>query len=86
MLDHIIVVEEDESAIIPCRTTDPNSQVTLRNKDMEKNVNAFYDSKQGFVGNFISGVYICETMVNGVLIKTDDYNLQTWKGTFNVIK
>ncbi|XP_073464538.1 platelet-derived growth factor receptor alpha isoform X1 [Aquarana catesbeiana] len=82
--DHIIVVEEDESAIVPCRTTDPNSQVTLRNKDMEKNVNAFYDSKQGFVGNFGSGVYICETMVNGVLFKTDDYNLQTWKASNNI--
>ncbi|KAM9328957.1 platelet-derived growth factor receptor alpha [Gastrophryne carolinensis] len=81
MLDHIIVVIEDESAIVPCRTTDPNTHVILRNKDEAKIVNAFYDSKQGFIGNFPSGVYICETTVNGVLYKTDDFNLQTWKGT-----
>ncbi|XP_063776990.1 platelet-derived growth factor receptor alpha isoform X2 [Pseudophryne corroboree] len=84
MLDHFIVVEEDESAIVPCRTTDPTSQVTLRNKEQNRTVNAFYDSKQGFVANLQSGSYICETMVNGVLFKTADFILQTWKASNDI--
>ncbi|XP_075422632.1 platelet-derived growth factor receptor alpha [Ascaphus truei] len=83
MLEHIIVVEEDESAIVPCRTTDPNGQVTLKTEDY-RTVNAFYDSKQGFVGNFPSGAYICETEINGVVFQTDQFILQTWKASHNI--
>ncbi|KAM4708711.1 platelet-derived growth factor receptor alpha [Discoglossus pictus] len=84
MFEHIIVVEEDESAIVPCRTTDPNSQVTLKNSDNSKTLSAFYDSKQGFVGNFAAGAYICETVVNDVVVTTDPFILRTWKATQDV--
>ncbi|XP_063314083.1 platelet-derived growth factor receptor alpha [Pelobates fuscus] len=78
MLEHIIVVEERDSAIVPCRTTDPTSQVTLRNQETVRTVNAFYDSKQGFVGN-LTGVYTCETKVNGVMFTTEPFIVQRWK-------
>ncbi|XP_068134670.1 platelet-derived growth factor receptor alpha isoform X2 [Hyperolius riggenbachi] len=79
MLEHFIVVEEDDYATVPCRTTNPNTQVTLRNSEQNKTVHVLYDSKSGFTGKLQSGSYICETTVNGVHFKTDDYVLQTWK-------
>ncbi|XP_075715874.1 platelet-derived growth factor receptor alpha isoform X2 [Rhinoderma darwinii] len=84
LFDHIILVTEDEGATISCRTTDPTSQVTLRNTDENRIVNAFYDSKQGFVGIFPSGSYICETTVSGVIFKTDEFMVQTWIANKNI--
>ncbi|OCT96846.1 platelet-derived growth factor receptor alpha-like [Xenopus laevis] len=84
IFDHIIVVEEDESALVPCRTTDPSSQVTLKNMENSRIVNAFYDRKQGFAGNFPPGSYICETVSNKMVYQTEAYILQTWKATHNI--
>ncbi|KAG9473236.1 hypothetical protein GDO78_020408 [Eleutherodactylus coqui] len=84
MFDHIILVTEDEIATIACRVTDPNVHVTLTNKEERKIVNALYDSKQGFLGIFPSGSYVCEATVNGVLFKTDDFIVQTWKANKNI--
>ncbi|KAG8453680.1 hypothetical protein GDO86_000349 [Hymenochirus boettgeri] len=84
IFDHIIVVVENEYALVPCRTTDPLSQVTLKNIEFSKIVNAFYDSKQGFAGNFPSGSYICETVINRTVYQTDPFILQTWKATHNI--
>ncbi|KAM8940395.1 platelet-derived growth factor receptor alpha [Pelodytes ibericus] len=81
MLEHIIVVEEEDLAIVPCRTTDPASQVTLKNLESFSTVNAFYDSKQGFIGNFPAGSYMCETAINGMVFKTEPFILQIWKAT-----
>ncbi|XP_053314428.1 platelet-derived growth factor receptor alpha [Spea bombifrons] len=84
MLEHIIVVEEEEMSTIPCRTTNPASQVTLKHVEAAKTVNAFYDSKQGFFSNFASGSYVCETVVNGVVFKTEPFIVQTWKATQDI--
>lgn len=84
MFDHIILVSEDETATVACRVTDPNIQVTLRNTDDGKIVNALYNSKEGFVGIFPSGSYVCETTVNGAFFKTQDFIVQTWKANKNI--
>ncbi|XP_044155091.1 platelet-derived growth factor receptor alpha isoform X1 [Bufo gargarizans] len=84
LFDHIILVSEDEIAIIACRVTDLNLQVTLRNKDDGKIVHALYDSKKGFLGIFPSGSYVCETTVSGVLFKTEEFIVQTWKANKNI--
>ncbi|XP_069487749.1 platelet-derived growth factor receptor alpha [Ambystoma mexicanum] len=84
MLDHFIAVEEDDSSLIPCRTTSPNAQVSLLNKEDSKVVFAYYDNKQGFFGNFPSGAYVCETIANGVAIHTDTYILHKWKATSEI--
>ncbi|CAN2388448.1 platelet-derived growth factor alpha-receptor activity [Pristimantis euphronides] len=84
MYDHIILVSEDETATIACRITDPDIHVTLINKYEGKIVNAHYDSKQGFLGTFPSGSYVCETTVNSVLFRTEDFIVQTWKANKNI--
>ncbi|XP_056414120.1 platelet-derived growth factor receptor alpha [Hyla sarda] len=84
MFDHIILVSEDEIATIACRITDPNIHVTLRNKDEDKIVDAFYDSKLGFLGIFPTATYVCEATVNGVVFKTEDFIVQTWKANKNI--
>uniref|UniRef100_A0A8C5P8Q8 Platelet-derived growth factor receptor alpha n=1 Tax=Leptobrachium leishanense TaxID=445787 RepID=A0A8C5P8Q8_9ANUR len=81
MIEHFIVQEEKESAFVPCRVTDPTSQVTLRNVETLRTVNAFYDSKQGFASNLSQGSYVCETTVNSMVFKTDPYIVQIWKAT-----
>ncbi|XP_069057276.1 platelet-derived growth factor receptor alpha isoform X2 [Pleurodeles waltl] len=83
-LDHFIVAEEDDSFIIPCRTTSPSAQVTLINKDDSKVVFAYYDNKQGFFGNFPSGSYICEATIDGARFQTEPYFLHTWKATGDI--
>mgnify|MGYP001063332168 CR=1 FL=1 len=80
MTDSLVIVEEDDSAIIPCRTTDPETQVTLHNNG--RLVPASYDSRQGFNGTFSVGPYICEATVKGRTFKTSEFNVYAVKGTF----
>ncbi|XP_023593106.1 platelet-derived growth factor receptor alpha isoform X2 [Trichechus manatus latirostris] len=79
MVDYLVIAEEDDSAIIPCRTTDPETPVTLRNGD--EVVHASYDSKQGFNGTFTVGSYTCEASVRGKTFKTDPFNVYALKAT-----
>ncbi|KAK2513703.1 Pdgfra [Columba guinea] len=78
--DQFILVEEGDPTVIPCRTSDPSAQVTLTNS-LDKAVYAFYDSKQGFVGNFPAGSYTCKTMVNGVEFKSDEFLIYILRAT-----
>ncbi|KAG8591884.1 hypothetical protein GDO81_000345 [Engystomops pustulosus] len=84
MFDHFILVTEDDIATIACRVTDPHLGVTLRNVDEGKIVNALYDSRQGFLGILPSGSYICETTVNGVSFKTEEFIIQTLQVNKNI--
>lgn len=79
--DQFILVEEGDPTVIPCRTSDPSAQVTLTNS-LDKAVYAFYDSKQGFVGNFPAGSYTCKTMVNGVEFKSDEFLIYILRGIY----
>ncbi|XP_051026236.1 platelet-derived growth factor receptor alpha [Acomys russatus] len=79
MTDSLVIVEEDDSAIIPCRTTDPETQVTLHNNG--RLVLASYDSRQGFNGTFSVGPYICEATVKGRTFKTGEFNVYALKAT-----
>jgi platelet-derived growth factor receptor alpha len=82
MTDYLIIVEEDDSAVIPCRTTDPETPVILRNSDGL--VPASYDSRQGFNGTFSVGPYICEATVKGRKFQTIPFNVYALKGTCTV--
>lgn len=79
MTDSLVIVEEDDSAIIPCRTTDPETQVTLHNNG--RLVLASYDSRLGFNGTFSVGPYICEATVKGRTFKTSEFNVYALKAT-----
>ncbi|OXB83840.1 UNVERIFIED_CONTAM: hypothetical protein H355_003052 [Colinus virginianus] len=70
--DQFILVEEGDPTVIPCRTSDPSAEVTLVNS-LDKPVYAFYDSKQGFIGNFLAGPYTCKTIVKGMEFKSDEF-------------
>uniref|UniRef100_A0A8D0HP11 Platelet-derived growth factor receptor alpha n=1 Tax=Sphenodon punctatus TaxID=8508 RepID=A0A8D0HP11_SPHPU len=78
--DLLIVIEEDDSTIIPCRTSDPNAEVTLINSE-SKVLYAFYDSKQGFIGNFSAGSYTCKTSVKGMEVKSVEFIIYTLRAT-----
>ncbi|NWW38752.1 PGFRA factor, partial [Panurus biarmicus] len=79
--DQFILVEEGDPAVIPCRTSDPDTQVTLVNS-LDKSVNAIYDTKQGFIGNFPAGSYTCKTMVKGVEFKSDEFLIYIIRGIY----
>ncbi|KFO26475.1 platelet-derived growth factor receptor alpha [Fukomys damarensis] len=77
MTDYIVLTDTDDSAIIPCRTTDPKTPVTLHNS--QGLVPASYDSKQGFNGTFNMGPYFCEATVRGKTFQTMLFNIVTLK-------
>lgn len=79
--DQFILVEEGDPAVIPCRTSDPEAQVTLVNS-LDKSVHALYDTKQGFIGNFPAGSYTCKTMVKGVEFKSDEFLIYIIRGIY----
>ncbi|XP_030047251.1 platelet-derived growth factor receptor alpha [Microcaecilia unicolor] len=81
MLDHFIATEENDLAIIPCRTTNPKAEVTLIKMEESKIVYNLYDSKQGFLGRFPSGSYVCKTIINGEEFQTEPFIVHTWKAT-----
>ncbi|NXD64715.1 PGFRA factor, partial [Eolophus roseicapillus] len=78
--DQFILVEEGDPTVIPCRTSAPNAEVTLINS-LDKAVYAFYDSKQGFIGNFPAGSYTCKTTVKGVEFKSDEFLIYILRAT-----
>uniref|UniRef100_A0A8C9EIZ9 receptor protein-tyrosine kinase n=1 Tax=Pavo cristatus TaxID=9049 RepID=A0A8C9EIZ9_PAVCR len=78
--DQFILVEEGDPTVIPCRTSDPSAEVTLVNS-LDKPVYAFYDSKQGFVGNFLAGPYTCKTVVKGMEFKSDEFLIYILRAT-----
>ncbi|XP_064190035.1 platelet-derived growth factor receptor alpha [Anguilla rostrata] len=59
--NHVIT----DSMVIPCRVTDPASHVVLRRADTGAELPGLYDSKMGFIGDFPTGPYMCETTANG---------------------
>ncbi|XP_069314483.1 platelet-derived growth factor receptor alpha isoform X2 [Eulemur rufifrons] len=79
MTDYLVIADDDDSAVIPCRTTDPETPVTLRNSDGV--VPAFYDSRQGFNGTFTVGPYVCEATVKGKKFQTIPFNVYALKAT-----
>ncbi|KAM7159206.1 platelet-derived growth factor receptor alpha isoform 1-T4 [Molossus nigricans] len=79
MTDYLVIVENDDFAIIPCRTTDPQTPVTLLSSDGV--VLADYDSRQGFNGTFTGGPYVCEAIVRGKKFQTIPFNIYAVKAT-----
>lgn len=79
MTDSLVIVEDEDSVIIPCRTTDPETPVTLLSS--EGIVPASYDSRQGFKGTFSVGLYICEATVRGKKFQTIPFNVYAYTAT-----
>lgn len=77
MTDSLVIVEEDGLGVIPCRTTDPETSVTLHNGDGL--VSASYDSRQGFNGTFSVGFYTCEATLKGGMVQTVNFNIYAVK-------
>ncbi|XP_063057400.1 platelet-derived growth factor receptor alpha isoform X2 [Engraulis encrasicolus] len=53
--------------LIPCRVTDPRSHVMLKTLPSDTELQAPYDNRNGFFGNFSEGTYVCETISKGVI-------------------
>ncbi|RXM28947.1 Platelet-derived growth factor receptor alpha [Acipenser ruthenus] len=74
---HVPATYEDME--IPCRVTDPHSNVTLTNVDTGLTVSSLYDSKRGFIGVFPEGTYVC--IINGVEVMSEEYIVHGWRET-----
>uniref|UniRef100_A0A8C1EBX5 Platelet-derived growth factor receptor alpha n=1 Tax=Cyprinus carpio carpio TaxID=630221 RepID=A0A8C1EBX5_CYPCA len=69
-------IETDEiGTTIPCRATNPHSQVILRNLQSGEEVSVLYEHKIGFFGVLLPGHYVCETSVNGKAVQSIVYNV-----------
>ncbi|XP_054993981.1 platelet-derived growth factor receptor alpha [Sorex araneus] len=79
LTDSLVIVDEDGTSIIPCRTTDPDTPVTLLSS--EGVVPAMYDSRQGFNGTFPGGTYFCEATVRGKTVRTLSFTVYALKAT-----
>ncbi|XP_004706385.1 platelet-derived growth factor receptor alpha [Echinops telfairi] len=79
VMDYLVLVIEDDFAIIPCRTTDPQTPVVLLNEAGVVNVS--YDSKLGFNGTFNHGPYTCKATVNGRTFYTPPFNMYALKAS-----
>ncbi|XP_042611794.1 platelet-derived growth factor receptor alpha-like [Cyprinus carpio] len=60
-----VEIDEAVGTIIPCRATNPHSQVILRNLQSGDEVSVPYNPKLGFFGVLSPGHYVCEMSVNG---------------------
>uniref|UniRef100_A0A3Q2CTE8 receptor protein-tyrosine kinase n=1 Tax=Cyprinodon variegatus TaxID=28743 RepID=A0A3Q2CTE8_CYPVA len=61
---------------IPCRVSDPSAIVTLVNVDTNQPVPCMYDSKQGALGTFSAGTYVCKAIINGEVHTSEEYIVQ----------
>lgn len=64
---------------IPCRVTDPDSVVILRSLPSGHEIFSTYEPKQGFIGSFSNGDYICETIINGQAVLSIIYTVKPGK-------
>uniref|UniRef100_A0A8B9PPA6 Platelet-derived growth factor receptor beta n=1 Tax=Apteryx owenii TaxID=8824 RepID=A0A8B9PPA6_APTOW len=60
-------------AVIPCRVTNPQMQVTLYEKKVENPIPAAYDPQQGFKGFFEDKTYFCQTIVDDQEVDSDTF-------------
>lgn len=60
---------------IPCRVTNPQSNVILRTLPSGDEVSALYDASHGFIGILHPGLYMCETVVNGKAVQSMVYSV-----------
>ncbi|MCJ8743547.1 hypothetical protein PDJAM_G00095280 [Pangasius djambal] len=71
---------------IPCRITDPQSAVILRSLPSGDVLPYHYEEKYGFLGIFSPGQYVCETVVNGEVVRSMVYTVTDMPDMFNVME
>lgn len=67
-------------AVIPCRVTNPQMQVTLYEKKVENPIPATYDPQQGFKGFFEDKSYFCRTFVDDQEVDSDTFYVYRIQG------
>lgn len=67
-------------AVIPCRVTNPQMQVTLYEKKVENPIPAAYDPQQGFKGFFEDKTYFCRTIVDDQEVDSDTFYVYRIQG------
>lgn len=67
-------------AVIPCRVTNPQMQVTLYEKKVENPIPATYDPQQGFKGFFEDKTYFCRTYVDDQEVDSDTFYVYRIQG------
>ncbi|XP_031430244.1 platelet-derived growth factor receptor alpha isoform X2 [Clupea harengus] len=77
---YIHVMTDHDEMEIPCRASDPTSNVSLVNVETQQVVDAEYDSKRGFIGMFNAGTYICKALVGGQEHLSEEYIVHGWAG------
>lgn len=67
-------------AVIPCRVTNPQMQVTLYEKKVEIPIPATYDPQQGFKGFFEDKTYFCRTFVDDQEVDSNTFYVYRIQG------
>uniref|UniRef100_A0A4W4GYS8 Platelet-derived growth factor receptor alpha n=1 Tax=Electrophorus electricus TaxID=8005 RepID=A0A4W4GYS8_ELEEL len=65
---------------VPCRVSDPSTNVTLVHVEAGQVVPALYDSRRGFLGLFTAGTYVCRTLIGGQVHDSEEYIVHGWTG------
>ncbi|CAN2390021.1 hypothetical protein PRIEUP_LOCUS57, partial [Pristimantis euphronides] len=78
--DEFIFVARKNKATIPCRVTNPNTMVTLHERNSDVDIPYNYNNKKGFIGHFDDGSYSCKASLDWTEVNTDLYYIYTVGG------
>lgn len=74
--ENLLVPLEPMGVSIPCRVSNPDSNVILRSVPRGDEMQVFYDNKMGFFGGLTAGKYQCETVLSGRTLKSQVYTVE----------
>lgn len=79
--ENMVIPLFPEGTVIPCRVSDPMSEVILKSVPSGVQVSAPYENKIGFIAELSSGQYACETTsAKGVTTASVNYTVVDTKG------
>ncbi|XP_072368801.1 platelet-derived growth factor receptor beta-like isoform X1 [Scyliorhinus torazame] len=79
-LDDMVILMMENTSTIPCLVTNPDLQVTLLHEETGTILDIPYNNKQGFIGRFRDGTYLCQATLHGVEAISDQYFVETLGG------
>uniref|UniRef100_UPI00398EB86B platelet-derived growth factor receptor beta n=1 Tax=Pristiophorus japonicus TaxID=55135 RepID=UPI00398EB86B len=80
----IIMMEDSVTFAIPCLVTNPALRVSLRHLETSTLLDAPYDKKQGFLGRFEDGTYLCKATLKGESRESEEYIVETFKASVDL--
>ncbi|OCT86363.1 platelet-derived growth factor receptor beta [Xenopus laevis] len=73
--ERFIFIIHNVENVIPCRVTDPNTNVTLHEGKEDPDIPMHYNNKRGFIGIFSDINYYCKASLNGKEVYTEPFHV-----------